>query len=54
MLPTPDHRPVVRTGEASGQEETVYLIVRHLAANQRGVEMVGDRSKPGSLLITAS
>ena len=40
--------------EATGQEETVYLIVRHLAANHRGVEMVGDRSKPDSLLITSS
>ena len=40
--------------QATGQEETVYLIVRHLAANHRGVEMIGDRSNPGSLLIMAS
>ncbi len=39
--------------EAAGQEEMVYLVVRHLAANRRGVEMIGDRAKPESLVIKA-
>ncbi|MGF1496138.1 MAG: glucose-6-phosphate isomerase [Elainellaceae cyanobacterium] len=33
--------------------ETVYKIVRHLAANQRGVRLQGDRTKPSSLLVSA-
>ncbi|MEB3359384.1 MAG: glucose-6-phosphate isomerase [Synechococcales bacterium] len=32
--------------------ETVYKIVRHLAANQRGVTLQGDRAKPSSLLVS--
>jgi glucose-6-phosphate isomerase len=35
------------------QVETVYKIVRHLAANQRGVTLQGDRAKPLSLLVSA-
>jgi glucose-6-phosphate isomerase len=31
--------------------ETVYKIVRHLAANQRGIILEGDRDKPSSLLV---
>jgi len=31
--------------------ETVYKIVRHLAANSRGITMQGDRAKPSSLLV---
>jgi glucose-6-phosphate isomerase len=37
---------------ASDQVETVYKIVRHLAANPRGVKVQGDRAKPSSLLVT--
>jgi glucose-6-phosphate isomerase len=36
------------------QIESVYKIVRHLAANHRGVVLDGDRSKPSSLTITAT
>lgn len=39
---------------AADQVETVYKIVRHLAANQRGVSLQGDRSKPSSLLVSLS
>jgi len=38
---------------AADEIETVYKIVRHLAANQRGVSMQGDRAKPSSLLVSA-
>ena len=34
------------------QVETVYKIVRHLAANQRGITLQGDRAKPSSLRVT--
>lgn len=34
--------------------ETVYLIVRHLEANKRGVELVGDRSSPATLRVSLS
>ena len=37
---------------ATEQVETVYLIVRHLAANNRGVSLTGDRQLPGSLLVS--
>jgi glucose-6-phosphate isomerase len=33
--------------------ETVYMIVRHLAANDRGVKLAGDLGKPGSLQVSA-
>ncbi len=33
--------------------EAVYKIVRHLEANQRGISIEGDRSKPSSLLVSA-
>ncbi|MBR8827596.1 MAG: glucose-6-phosphate isomerase [Gomphosphaeria aponina SAG 52.96 = DSM 107014] len=33
--------------------EAVYLIVRHLEANERGVVLEGDRSQPSSLLVSA-
>jgi len=33
--------------------ESVYLIVRHLAANERGVMIEGDRSLPSSLKVSA-
>ena len=32
--------------------ETVYKIVRHLAANPRGVVLEGDRSKPAQLKVS--
>lgn len=35
------------------QAETVYLIVRHLAANQRGVTLHGDLARPASLKVSA-
>lgn len=37
---------------ASDRIEIVYKIVRHLAANQRGVTLQGDRAKPSSLLVS--
>jgi glucose-6-phosphate isomerase len=33
--------------------ETIYLIVRHLSANHRGIKVEGDLSKPASLRILA-
>ncbi len=32
--------------------ETVYAIVRHLAANKRGVSLTGDKGKPSSLKVS--
>jgi glucose-6-phosphate isomerase len=37
---------------AADQLETVYKIVRHLAANHRGITLKGDRAKPSSLLVS--
>jgi glucose-6-phosphate isomerase len=37
---------------AADQIETVYKILRHLAANRRGVILQGDRDKPSSLLVS--
>jgi glucose-6-phosphate isomerase len=34
------------------QIETVYKIVRHLAANHRGIHLQGDRAKPSSLMVS--
>ena len=39
---------------ATAEVETVYKIVRHLAANGRGVTMSGDRSQPASLMVSYS
>lgn len=36
---------------ASEQIETVYHIVRHLSANDRGITLSGDRSQPSSLTV---
>lgn len=36
---------------ALGQIETIYLILRHLEANDRGVTFQGDRAKPSSLRV---
>lgn len=33
--------------------ETLYLILRHLAANQRGIRLEGDLSQPGGLRVLA-
>jgi glucose-6-phosphate isomerase len=38
----------------SDDVESVYKIVRHLAANDRGVILHGDPAKPGSLTVSAS
>jgi glucose-6-phosphate isomerase len=38
--------------EAGDQIEHVYKIVRHLAANQRGVVLHGDHAKPGALSVS--
>jgi glucose-6-phosphate isomerase len=37
---------------ASQDQETVYQILRHLAANPRGVRLVGDRAQPARLLVS--
>lgn len=37
---------------AADEIETVYKILRHLAANQRGIKLTGDRAKPSSLLVS--
>jgi glucose-6-phosphate isomerase len=37
---------------AAAEIETVYKILRHLAANQRGIKLTGDRAKPSSLLFS--
>jgi len=37
---------------AAAEIETVYKILRHLAANQRGIKLTGDRAKPSSLLVS--
>ena len=38
--------------QASDQVETLYRILRHLEANDRGVQFHGDRDRPGHLTIT--
>ena len=38
--------------EVSNQIEHVYKIVRHLAANHRGVVLHGDHAKPGGLTVS--
>jgi glucose-6-phosphate isomerase len=37
---------------AADQVETIYQIVRHLAANHRGIVLEGDRAKPSSLFVS--
>ncbi|PSF34555.1 glucose-6-phosphate isomerase [Aphanothece hegewaldii CCALA 016] len=39
---------------ATDQIEAVYKIVRHLAANKRGIKLEGDFSKPSSLKVSAA
>jgi glucose-6-phosphate isomerase len=36
------------------QTETLYKILRHLAANQRGVTLTGNPAQPGSLQVTVN
>jgi glucose-6-phosphate isomerase len=38
---------------APDRAEIIYKIVRHLAANQRGVQLSGDLAEPASLTIMA-
>ena len=38
---------------ASDEVETIYKILRHLEANNRGVQLHGDRAKPSSLSVSA-
>jgi glucose-6-phosphate isomerase len=42
-----------KAGKAD-QIESVYKIVRHLEANQRGIKLDGDRTKPSTLTVSAS
>ncbi|MEX0271344.1 glucose-6-phosphate isomerase [Leptolyngbyaceae cyanobacterium UHCC 1019] len=39
---------------APDEIETIYKILRHLEANDRGVRLEGDRAKPSSLTVSAS
>ncbi len=39
---------------SSEEIETVYQIVRHLSANNRGVTLSGDRHQPANLTVSAS
>ena len=43
---------LVDTLECGDRVESVYKIVRHLAANERGISLKGDLSQPASLVIT--
>ncbi|MEM7649443.1 MAG: glucose-6-phosphate isomerase [Cyanobacteria bacterium P01_A01_bin.70] len=43
---------VAAKAEAADQIETVYKILRHLAANDRGIILQGDRRRPSSLMIS--
>ncbi|NEQ97877.1 MAG: glucose-6-phosphate isomerase [Cyanothece sp. SIO2G6] len=43
---------LVEVLQCPDQIESVYKIVRHLAANQRQLDLKGDLSKPASLMVT--
>ena len=43
---------VAEKAEAADQIETVYKILRHLAANDRGIILQGDRRRPSNLMIS--
>ena len=48
---------LVELADAAGESaeiESIYKIVRHLAANQRGVVLEGNLAEPGNLRISAS
>jgi glucose-6-phosphate isomerase len=42
---------LAETAGAADQVETVYKIVRHLAANQRGITLQGNKAQPSSLMV---
>jgi glucose-6-phosphate isomerase len=44
---------VAAKAEASDRIESVYMILRHLAANNRGITLTGDRRKPSDLMVAA-
>jgi glucose-6-phosphate isomerase len=44
---------IAQKADAIDQIEAIYKILRHLAANNRGVTLQGDLSKPASLTATA-
>ena len=46
-----DVETIAAKAGAAEQVEAVYKILRHLAANQRGIALIGDRAKPGSLKV---
>jgi glucose-6-phosphate isomerase len=46
-----DLEALARAAEAAEQVETVHQIVRHLAANRRGVSISGDQARPASLMV---
>jgi glucose-6-phosphate isomerase len=51
--PEPMSLPALAEAAGAADDlETVYKIARHLAANQRGVTLQGDRAKPSSLVIS--
>ncbi|MGG6297094.1 glucose-6-phosphate isomerase [Leptolyngbya sp. AN02str] len=43
---------LAQQAQAPNDVESVYLIVRHLEANQRGIKLEGDRAKPASLKVS--
>lgn len=48
---------IAALAEKAGAEahcETIYLILRHLAANDRGIVLQGDLAKPGSLRVSVA
>lgn len=45
---------LAQKANAVDQLETVYLIVRHLSANDRGITLTGDLGVPGQLQITST
>ncbi|MDJ0900659.1 MAG: hypothetical protein QNJ55_17790 [Xenococcus sp. MO_188.B8] len=47
-----DLETLAAKAEAVEQVEAVYKILRHLAANQRGISLMGDRTKLSSLLVS--
>ena len=47
-----DLAALAEKAEAGNQIEHVYKIVRHLAANHRGVVLHGDYAKPGGLTVS--
>jgi len=46
-----DLKTIAQKIQADEEIETVYLILRHLEANKRGIKLLGDRSLPDSLQV---